>query len=432
MGDEDNIFRSDWPTSFSGPDTGSPGSAGTDAAGLPGGSPAMGSDPSDLGVSDSAIRQGGLFTGTTKEAPSTSVSGAGTPTDLFGNEPSSLGYASSTAAGSSSSRYRGDLLEPSPNKFVNLFEASSPQKNTLTISLLGQGTGADSGQGKSGEPPINSYEASSAQADRVGDGWDGVAADSLKMDVKGKLPNAGDGQAGGGGNQATPVPPAQNGGQGAQGAGSKPQMRTDLGDSVKGYESGGDGVASVSKGVLKDGSPDPGGVSYGTYQLNSQRGSGTVKVFLDSPEGKKYASEFAGKTPGSPEFTAKWKEIAAREPEALHQAEKEFIYRTHYLPRASVAAEMGFDMNNPAIQDAVWSGSVQHGKFGKVLEMAKANDPYLRFRSADDQLRGLYEARASYSEANRGRYLGGRYPGDTGEIGATLKRNDAYQEARRR
>ena len=202
-------------------------------------------------------------------------------------------------------------------------------------------------------------------------------------------------------------------------------IRPDLGESVKRFESGTRGVAEVSSGVN-----DPGGVSYGSYQLSSKKG--TVMEFLTSQEGSKYGDEFAGLTPGTPEFSAKWKEIAARDPEGLHQAEKAFIYQTHYQPLAEKAAKLGFDMSNPAIQDAVWSGSIQHRKFGQVLDAANAADTHLKYRSPDDQLRTLYSARSAYTNslstvppsAGRLRYAN--------ELPAVLARNEAYQQARRR
>jgi len=89
-------------------------------------------------------------------------------------------------------------------------------------------------------------------------------------------------------------------------------------------------------------------------------------------------------------------------------------------------------MSNPAIQDAVWSGSIQHGGFAIVLEDAASSDKYFKYRTAEEQLRMLYAARSSYTDkrpvvpykAGRGRY--------EKELPAILARERAYQEARRR
>ncbi|MFN9550895.1 MAG: hypothetical protein ACK56Q_11515, partial [Pirellulaceae bacterium] len=72
-----------------------------------------------------------------------------------------------------------------------------------------------------------------------------------------------------------------------------------LGKLSEKYESGGRGPATVSSGV-----GDPGGVSYGTYQLASKIGRADefVREF--------YPKEFDGLKGGTPEFTARWKRLA--------------------------------------------------------------------------------------------------------------------------
>lgn len=323
--------------------------------------------------------------------------------------------------GQSVSADASDPVGPSAIKFVNSFE-SSAAAGKPTTSPIETGTKAPVMQVKSGKPMIESYEAS---ANQQGQNAAAPSSESPKTDVKPPVQSVGGSQANGSGSPASPTAVPQNGGQpGTQAAGNQPAMRPDLGDSVKSFESGNRGVASVSSGAQ-----DPGGVSYGTYQLSTN--AGTMQGFLKSPEGGRYSAEFAGLTPGSAEFSAKWKALAAKDPEGLHQAEKAFIYRTHYQPVVAKAAELGFDMNNPAIQDAVWSGSIQHRKFGQVLEKAGDN-PSLKYMWADDQLKTLYSARGDYMDslskvpksAGRGRYAN--------ELPAVLERNNAYQEARRR
>jgi len=333
----------------------------------------------------------------------------------FGSSSSADSGVNPAPAGAS------DPVGPSAIKFVNSFESSS-MAGKPTTSPLDAGTKAPAMQLKSGKSMIESYEASTNQQ-----GQSAVApsSESPKTDVKPPVQSVGGSQANGSGSPASPTAVPQNGGQpGTQAAGNQPAMRPDLGDSVKSFESGNRGVASVSSGAK-----DPGGVSYGTYQLSSN--AGTLQKFLKSPEGAQFAPEFAGLTPGSAEFSAKWTAIAARDPGGLHQAEKTFIYRTHYQPVVAKAAEQGFDMNNPAIQDAVWSGSIQHRYFRDVLDAA-GTDQYLKYKSPDDQLRTLYAARSNYtdslpkvpSSAGRGRYAN--------ELPAVLERNNVYQEARRR
>jgi hypothetical protein len=87
-----------------------------------------------------------------------------------------------------------------------------------------------------------------------------------------------------------------------------------LGKLSEKYESGGRGPGTVSTGK-----GDPGGVSYGTYQLASK--VGRADAFVK----KYYPKEFEGLKGGTPEFTAKWKELAAKDPKALHANEHAYI-----------------------------------------------------------------------------------------------------------
>lgn len=130
------------------------------------------------------------------------------------------------------------------------------------------------------------------------------------------------------------------------------------------YESGGRGCGTVSGGH-----GDPGGVSYGLYQLASR--TGTAAAFC-AAEGAPWACEL-GKAPGSSAFSAAWKAIAARDAEAFAAAQHAFIERTHYRPAVkAVKARTGHDLDSrpAALRDAVWSTAVQHGGAAKILVRA--------------------------------------------------------------
>lgn len=133
------------------------------------------------------------------------------------------------------------------------------------------------------------------------------------------------------------------------------------------YESGGRGPGTVSSGVR-----DPGGVSYGLYQLASR--TGTAAAFV-AAEGVRWSRDFIGRAPGTPAFSAAWKAIAAREPEAFAAAQHAFIERTHYRPVVqAVLAQTGLDLDAraAAVRDACWSCAVQHGGAARVLGRAVA------------------------------------------------------------
>lgn len=131
------------------------------------------------------------------------------------------------------------------------------------------------------------------------------------------------------------------------------------------YESGGRGAGTVSSGA-----GDPGGVSYGIYQLSSR--AGTAAAFV-ATEGAPWAATFAGAKPGTAAFATAWKAIAAREPDDFAEAQHRFIERTHYQPAIrGVLARTGFDLDERhlAVREATWSVAVQHGGAVQVLASA--------------------------------------------------------------
>lgn len=133
------------------------------------------------------------------------------------------------------------------------------------------------------------------------------------------------------------------------------------------YETGGRGPGTVSSGA-----GDPGGVSYGTYQLAGNLGR--PQQFLAN-EGRAWAAEFGGASPGSEAFTATWKAIAAREPERFEAAQHAYIQRTHYDVQVQhVAGATGLDLStrSAALKDVAWSTSVQHGPESQVIVRAMA------------------------------------------------------------
>jgi murein DD-endopeptidase MepM/ murein hydrolase activator NlpD len=168
-----------------------------------------------------------------------------------------------------------------------------------------------------------------------------------------------------------------------------------LGSVSERYESSGRGPGTVSTG-----NGDPGGVSYGVYQLSSNKG--TLNRFM-AAEGSRWANEFRGMTPGSREYNAQWRAIASREPAAFRAAQHDFIERTHYQPAlARVSEQSGIDLNSRhnAVREAAWSVSVQHGRAALILNRAVAATDAQMSRSSPDYDRALaaniYAQRTAY------------------------------------
>jgi hypothetical protein len=158
-----------------------------------------------------------------------------------------------------------------------------------------------------------------------------------------------------------------------------------LGDTVAKYESGKAGYGSISMGR-----GDPGGASYGKYQLASK--TGTLQEFLRSSG---YGRQFAGKTIGSAAFNQQWRNLAAHDAN-FGKSQHEFIAQKKYAPAIKYAAQLGFPVNDSRIQEMIWSGAIQHGGIKKILKMT-ADHPNFRNMSVEDIIRRYYMVREQYA-----------------------------------
>jgi hypothetical protein len=135
-----------------------------------------------------------------------------------------------------------------------------------------------------------------------------------------------------------------------------------LGTLSRRYESRGDA------GIVSDGEGDPGGVSYGLYQLATNRG--VPQRFVEFLDGRypAFHAVLAGSVPGTAEFTEAWKALAADDPEAFGAAQHAFI-RKEYYDKVRIALEQEFEDldllgRSKALNDVLWSTAVQHGVKG--------------------------------------------------------------------
>jgi hypothetical protein len=161
------------------------------------------------------------------------------------------------------------------------------------------------------------------------------------------------------------------------------------------FESGNRGPGAVSSGA-----GDPGGVSYGIWQLSSK--AGTAAAFV-AAEGAHWRADFGGAAPGTAAFSAAWRAIAAREPDAFAAAQHAFIERTHYRPAvAAVLARTGLDLDarHGAVRDVTWSVAVQHGGAATILAagVARADARHSRGAAAYDRalVETIFAERSAY------------------------------------
>lgn len=134
------------------------------------------------------------------------------------------------------------------------------------------------------------------------------------------------------------------------------------------YETGGRGPGTVSSGA-----GDPGGVSYGSYQMASKMGVPTRFV---TQAGFRWLQDFQNLAAGTSQFTAVWKRIAAEQPDAFQEAQHAYIKKTHYdLLVAKILSDDNLDVNtrSGALQNVVWSTAVQHGPATPIVHRACSN-----------------------------------------------------------
>jgi len=131
-----------------------------------------------------------------------------------------------------------------------------------------------------------------------------------------------------------------------------------LGKLSEQFETSGKGPGTVSGGQ-----GDPGGASYGSYQMTSKPNGGTVKHFVSEPDFP-FKSRFMNLTPGSSQFTTVWKEIASSQRDEFQRSQHDFIKKTHFDPLVQkIINEDGVNVltRSHTLQDVIWSTAVQHG-----------------------------------------------------------------------
>jgi len=129
--------------------------------------------------------------------------------------------------------------------------------------------------------------------------------------------------------------------------------------------------ATVSNGRF-----DPGGVSYGAWQLASN--AGQPQAFLNSPWGSPWASQFTGLDPTvrGGAFGTQWQLTALTGGADFFDAQRQFMVATHYDPVvAKVMDATGLDINaqSDGVREAVFSMATQHGRAADLVTQAVEN-----------------------------------------------------------
>ena len=142
-----------------------------------------------------------------------------------------------------------------------------------------------------------------------------------------------------------------------------------LGQTSAQYESGSGGPGTISSG-----SGDYGGKSYGIYQFSLNMES--LQEYVAGS--KQYGPEFRGLTPGSGAFDQKWKDIAARDPQGFSTDQHDFIKSQYFDVQNERLKEKGIDLSDRgrAVQDALWSTSVQYRNMTPGIFQRSLNEAY--------------------------------------------------------
>ena len=186
---------------------------------------------------------------------------------------------------------------------------------------------------------------------------------------------------------ATITPEAQRGAIAAQ---QTPAQDVPIGTLGSMFESNGRADA------INTGRGDPGGASYGRYQLAS--GTGTLNNFFESEEGQPFRTQFGDLEPGTPQFDQVWQEVAG-DPQVgpqFDQAQQQYMERTHFRPNLERAQRSGFDVANPGVREAVASMGTQHSPAGNLRIFNEAAARVGPDATPQQMVDALYEARTNY------------------------------------
>jgi hypothetical protein len=184
-------------------------------------------------------------------------------------------------------------------------------------------------------------------------------------------------------------------------------LTAELGTLSSRYESNGD------PGAVSTGTGDRGGVSYGMYQFaTAARTPERFVAFLDSeyPEFHKALAQLA---PGTPAFSAAWKQLACNDRDGFVQAQHDFILAEYYAPAVAAISQQipGFDVadRSKVVNDVLWSTAVQHGTGGaiRIFAMAAGDNPDV---SDEELVRRVYSERGRTDSSGKLVHFGGCSP----------------------
>lgn len=161
-----------------------------------------------------------------------------------------------------------------------------------------------------------------------------------------------------------------------------------IGDLSEKYETSNRGPGYISTGESWG---DPGGTSYGSYQLETKKG--TMQEYLQGDD--RFINALKKLKVNSQEFKARWRQLAAEDSEGFEQSQFNYLANKKggYNEAIKYAEQLGWQVDNFALQSAIYSTVNQSGGWKKGI-FQKAG-----IKREDDiktQINKLYDARAAY------------------------------------
>ena len=167
--------------------------------------------------------------------------------------------------------------------------------------------------------------------------------------------------------------------------------------------------------------PDPGGVSYGSFQFTSQylddkgvKHDGAVQDFMKSKDFELFADKFHDKhghplKVNSEAFKEAWRNMD--DPIAFEHAQYDFAMRRYHGPQIDRLEKAGFHARgrSEAFDNAVTSASVQHGQNATVIVDGLRHKAHALGKPMDklsdrEAITGIYEQRARFYKTTLSRY----------------------------
>ncbi len=148
-----------------------------------------------------------------------------------------------------------------------------------------------------------------------------------------------------------------------------PDGKPDFGGLARAYE-----TRNVDPYTVSTGRNDPGGISYGEWQMATN--SKTPTTFLQSPEGARWADRFREPgnkrlyRPGTPEFGKAWVDTTAADEAGFRRDQAAFMRRHYYQRQVDrIKAETGLDLSKRsyALQAVIFSTAVREGEYSPFL-----------------------------------------------------------------